>query len=77
MSLEDELWCLGISDIERATIGEMMGKAPNMVPNENGLYSTAQGDLSALELFNAIKGLLYRFAEEVALENINVSRSAH
>jgi hypothetical protein len=66
--LEDDLWCFGISDDERAVIGEMLAKALDIKPNNNGLYPTAQGELSSLDLFHAINSLLFKFADEVAHE---------
>ena len=66
--LEDELWCLGLSDDERTVIGEMLAEALHIKPNSNGLYPTAQGELTSLGLFNAIKSMLFQFANEVARE---------
>ncbi|MCP4480597.1 MAG: hypothetical protein GY818_21130 [Planctomycetaceae bacterium] len=69
MSLEDELWCLHLTDEERAVAGEKLAKALNLKPNEQGLYSTAMGERNACGLFNDIKSMLFEFADEVARKN--------
>jgi hypothetical protein len=77
MSTETDLWCFGLTDFERAIIGEKLARSLNMVPSENGLYSTAQGDITPLELFRAINTNLFKFAIEVDLEHITLSRAVH
>ena len=69
MSLEDELWCLHLSDEERAIVGEKLAKALNLKPNEQGLYPTVLGEKNACGLFNDIKSMVFEFADEVAGES--------
>jgi hypothetical protein len=68
MSLEDELWCLHLSDEERTIVGEKLANALNLKPNVRGLYPTDLGEKNACGLFNATKGMLFQFADEVARE---------
>ena len=58
----------GLSDRERAIVGEKLAKALHLIPNKNGLYPTDRGEKTSLGLFQSINGMLFEFADEVARE---------
>jgi len=58
---EEDLWCFGLTDAERSRVGEMLAEALDI----------PLGDLTPLELFNAINKMLFEFAEQVSRETMN------